>query len=274
MLAARPGSARRGPCPPSFFVDALPFLGSTPIIFTTADGDVNQAVRLVKAGATDYVQKPYDVPSLVERLQSMVALRPMPATASWPEPTMVSSAMRDLGILLEPVAATNISALVTGESGSGKEVVVRHLHRQSSRAAEPFILVACASFACVDGERLLFGELFHWSDENRYELRGGVLWRRHVAAHCFSMKFTRCPRLYRADWSRLSTIGRFAGSVTSPRFHSSKEFWLRLTSKVRNFANDCGLICFIGSPWSRLRSRPCGIAWLISSRWSSRCCGI
>ena len=83
--------------------------------------------------------------------------------------------MRDLGILLEPLAATNISALVTGESGSGKEVVVRHLHRQSSRAAEPFILVACASLACIDGERLLFGELFRWSDENRYALRSGAL---------------------------------------------------------------------------------------------------
>jgi len=48
------------------FQDALPFLRSTPIIFTTADGDVNQAVRLVKAGAADYVQKPYDAPSAAE----------------------------------------------------------------------------------------------------------------------------------------------------------------------------------------------------------------
>jgi DNA-binding response OmpR family regulator len=50
------------------FQDALPFLRSTPIIFTSAAGDVDQAVRLVKAGAADYLQKPYDVPTLVERL--------------------------------------------------------------------------------------------------------------------------------------------------------------------------------------------------------------
>jgi DNA-binding NtrC family response regulator len=155
--------------------DALPFLRSTPIIFTAASGDVNQAVRLVKAGAADYVQKPYDVPTLVERLQCMVAQRPALHRPSWPEPTMTSSAMRDLGILLERLAATNISALVTGESGSGKEVVVRHLHRLSARASEPFVLVACASLASIDGERLLFGELMRLSDDNGYDLRSGAL---------------------------------------------------------------------------------------------------
>ena len=157
------------------FQDALPFLRSTPIIFTSAAGDVDQAVRLVKAGAADYLQKPYDVPMLVERLQGMVAQRPVPTRASWPEPTMASPAMRDLGILSERLAATNISALVTGESGSGKEVLVRHLHRQSSRAAEPFILVACAGLACADGERLLFGELSRSPHDNGYQLRTGAL---------------------------------------------------------------------------------------------------
>jgi len=88
---------------------------------------------------------------------------------------MASPAMRDLGILSERLAATNISALVTGESGSGKEVLVRHLHRQSSRAAEPFILVACAGLACADGERLLFGELSRSPNDNGYELRTGAL---------------------------------------------------------------------------------------------------
>jgi DNA-binding NtrC family response regulator len=203
------------------FQDALPFLRSTPIIFTAAAGDVNQAVRLVKAGAADYLQKPYDVPTLVERLQGMVARRQVFTRASWPEPTMVSPAMRDLGVLSERLAATNISALVTGESGSGKEVVVRHLHRHSSRAAEPFILVACAGLACVDGERLLFGELLRSSDDNRYELRTGAL----DEARCGTLFLDEIHEMPPAIQSRLVQViddrmFRRLGDVTSMPFEA------------------------------------------------------
>jgi DNA-binding NtrC family response regulator len=254
------------------FQDALPFLRSTPIIFTSAAGDVDQAVRLVKAGAADYLQKPYDIPTLIERLQGMVTQRPLPTRTSWPEPTVVSPAMRDLGILSERLAATNISALVTGESGSGKEVLVRHLHRQSSRAAEPFILVACAGLACADGERLLFGELFRSSNDNRYELRTGAL----EEAGCGTLFLDEVHEMPPALQSRLVQVidDRRFRRVTSLRCHSRQEFWPRRISAAPSFANGCAPTCFIASPWSNSRSRRCGIGRPTLSHWSNLCCGI
>ena len=53
--------------------DALPFLGSTPTIFTTASADVDQAVRLVKNGAVDYLRKPYDISALIARLRQITS---------------------------------------------------------------------------------------------------------------------------------------------------------------------------------------------------------
>jgi DNA-binding NtrC family response regulator len=119
------------------------------------------------------------------------------------------------------LAATNISALVTGESGSGKEVLVRHLHRQSSRAAEPFILVACAGLACVDGERLLFGELARSSNDNRHELRTGAL----EEAACGTLFLDEIHEMPPALQSRLvqvidDRLFRRLGDVTSIPFEA------------------------------------------------------
>src|SRR5262249_27822836 len=77
--------------------DTLPFLGSTPIIFTTASASVDQAVRLVKTGAVDYLQKPYDIAALVGLLRRVTNERASLANKTpWPNPTMISPAMVDL----------------------------------------------------------------------------------------------------------------------------------------------------------------------------------
>jgi DNA-binding NtrC family response regulator len=129
--------------------------------------------------------------------------------------------MRDLRVLSERLAATNISALVTGESGSGKEVLVRHLHRQSSRANAPFILLACAGLACVDGERLLFGELARSANDQRYELRTGAL----EEAACGTLFLDEIHEMPPALQSRLvqvidDRLFRRLGDVTSLPFEA------------------------------------------------------
>jgi DNA-binding NtrC family response regulator len=154
--------------------EALPFLGSTPVIFTTEAGQIDQAVRLLKAGAVDCVQKPYDISDVVERLRNAAA-RHTPHERSWPDPVMVSPAMRELGLRLQRLASTNISMLVSGENGSGKEVAARYLHRLSPRASEPFMHVPCASLGGADGERFLFGEFVRSSDGSGGEAKPGVL---------------------------------------------------------------------------------------------------
>jgi len=155
--------------------DALPFLGSTPVIFTTASTDIDQAVRLVKNGAADYLQKPYDITALVAALRRITATRFSKLEKNtWPDPTMISPAMLELKKRLERLAASTVSVLIVGEPGSGKEVIARYAHRLSARAKEPFIALRCGSLAGHDGERLLFGEVLR-SSNNGAELHTGAL---------------------------------------------------------------------------------------------------
>lgn len=146
------------------YLKSLPFLGATPIIFTTASANVDQAIRLVKSGAVDYLQKPYDISALIALLQQIASGRPSPKDKStYQDPTIISSAMIELKTRLERIAASNIGALVVGEAGSGKEVVARYTQRLSARTNEPFITLRCGSLAGHDGERRLFGEVLRSS---------------------------------------------------------------------------------------------------------------
>jgi len=157
------------------FLEAQPVLGSTPVIFTTASGDMEQAVRVVKAGAVDCVQKPYDISALIDQVRRIVCKRstlPEPAPV---EPAAGYPAMRALWSRLERLAPTNISVLITGESGCGKGIVARRLHRLSSRAKEPFVVVACGSLAGSDGEKLLFGDVVRSPEGNALHARPGAL---------------------------------------------------------------------------------------------------
>ena len=155
--------------------DARFFLGLTPIIFTSASGDVDQAVRLLKNGAVDYLQKPYDISALVAVLRRITSERLSHRDKStWPNPTKMSPAMLELKRRVERLAASSVSALIVGEPGSGKEVTARYIHRLSARANEPFIALRCGSFAGHDGERMLFGEVLRSSTDGNDLHTGGL----------------------------------------------------------------------------------------------------
>ena len=156
--------------------DALPFLGSTPIIFTSASANIDQAVRLLKNGAVDYLQKPYDISALVAALRRITSeqLSHRDTSSTWPDPTMISPAMLELKRRLERLAASTVSALIVGKPGSGKEVIARYIHRLSARANEPFIALRCGSFTGHDGERLLFGEVLRSGADGNEMHTGGL----------------------------------------------------------------------------------------------------
>ena len=128
-----------------------------PWLFITGYGTIERAVALLKAGATDYITKPFDLDQLLDKLRLLTLAAPVTAE-SISEPTLgVSAAMRHIEALLLRLATRAATVLITGESGVGKEVVARELHRLDPRTAHaPFIAVNCGALS----ESLLEAELF------------------------------------------------------------------------------------------------------------------
>ena len=134
------------------FFNVLPHLAGLPFLFVTAYGQIEQAVRLTKAGAVDYIAKPYALPDLLDRIPGLIAKRPGAAGLLG-----ASQAMQQLELLLRRVADIDSSLLFTGESGSGKEVAARFAHQISGRSSAPFIAVNCAAIPNELIESELFG---------------------------------------------------------------------------------------------------------------------
>ena len=128
-----------------------------PFIFITGFGTVGAAVGLIKDGAADYLTKPFDLDTLVERVQTL-ATNGVPAAddTEVPDPALgVSSAMRDVEAQLRRVGAARAGCLITGESGTGKEYAARYLHRFTPHSGE-LVAVNCGALT----ESLLEAELF------------------------------------------------------------------------------------------------------------------
>ena len=134
---------------------ALPYLGRTPIIFMTAHADIGQAVRLVRAGADDYLTKPFDIDVLLERIRELSAPAAPPTSGA---PRLgLSPATRRLATDLERLANVNAPVLLRGETGVGKEVAARTLHAASKRADAPFVAVNCGAIPAELMESQFFG---------------------------------------------------------------------------------------------------------------------
>jgi DNA-binding NtrC family response regulator len=129
-----------------------------PYIFMTGYGAIDRAVRLLKLGAEDYLTKPVDIRVLIEMVRNVCGKTSLGAESpSGTSALGISSAMRDIEAVLPRLARDNITVLITGESGVGKEVVARALHRQRDPEWRlPFVTVNCAAIT----ETLLEAEMF------------------------------------------------------------------------------------------------------------------
>jgi len=131
----------------------------TEVIFATAYADIQQAIDLVKAGASDYLIKPYDINGLVGRIKSSLARADLPRGVKTslrdfyyetPEMAMVVSHLKRL-------AREDFSILIMGESGTGKEMAAKLVHEVSVRSISPFIAVSCADITETMMEGKYFG---------------------------------------------------------------------------------------------------------------------
>ncbi len=119
------------------------------IIVATAYGTVQKAVDALKLGATDFLEKPVDLEALLERFCDLL---PLPAEDS---PVAQSPIMADVLRLAKQVAPTPFPVLISGDTGTGKEVLARYIHRLSGRGK--IISVNCASLPEHLADSLLFG---------------------------------------------------------------------------------------------------------------------
>lgn len=138
----------------TLFREAARTSDAPPFLFVTGYADIDQAVRLMRAGAADYVTKPFDMDDFLARLGDL--LRPRGSGSETDAVLGIAPAMREIERLLRRVARVGASVLITGETGTGKEVAARFLHAISPGAKEPFVAVNCAA---IPGD-LLESELF------------------------------------------------------------------------------------------------------------------
>ena len=132
------------------------------VIVMTAFGTAESAVAAMKAGAADYVTKPFALDELRMRVRRLAAQRGAETRSEGllrrltPDLVAESTAMKAALAAARQVAPTDATVLLLGESGTGKSQLARFIHYQSGRAAAPFVEIHCAALP----ETLLEGELF------------------------------------------------------------------------------------------------------------------
>ena len=138
-----------------------------PVVMMTAYGTVEKAVEAMQLGAFNFIQKPFQNETLKQMVHNAVStykvfkenrrlLRDLEGRYRFDNIIGKSKPMREIFDVIQKVAPTKATGLITGESGSGKELIARAIHYNSPRRNKPFVAVSCAALT----ETLLESELF------------------------------------------------------------------------------------------------------------------
>ena len=155
------------------FLDAAKDIGC-PIIMISGHGDIETAVAAIKKGAWDFVEKPLDLNHLLQMTKNAIENGSLQQqlerkteevsslkrkVAERNQMIGESEAIQHVRDIINKVAPTEARVLITGENGTGKEVVARLLHEQSARANAPLVEVNCAAIPSELIESELFGHM-------------------------------------------------------------------------------------------------------------------
>ncbi len=124
-----------------------------PVVLMTAFADVDRAVEAMRAGACDFLLKPFEPTALLDQVRRYR----LPEGADGEGVIALDPASRNLFALARRVAQSDTTVLLTGESGVGKEVVARFIHQHSVRGRGPFVAINCAAIPDTLLEATLFG---------------------------------------------------------------------------------------------------------------------
>lgn len=224
-----------------------------PIIVLTAYGSVQTAVEAIKLGAQEYLTKPLKNPEEIRllaakalrerRLQDHHIVHEAERDAEFPPDIVAESdGMRRVLTMAAQVAHQQTTVLLSGESGTGKKIVARFIHRKSPRAAEPFVAVNCAALT----ETLLESELFGHekgaftgavqSRRGRFELaHGGTLFLDEIAEMSISIQ----PKLLRVlQEQQFERVGGTRAIVVDVRVIAATNKDLAQALAERSFRED------------------------------------
>ena len=136
-----------------------------PVMFLTAYGTIPDAVKALKAGAVDYLTKPFNGRDLITKVQEVLKKSVPRQGVDAPPPLSdslwggKSASMRELYDLIDRIARSDVNVLILGESGVGKERVAKLLHQRGPRRDQPFLVVDCGSTPSGLLESELFGHV-------------------------------------------------------------------------------------------------------------------
>jgi two-component system, NtrC family, nitrogen regulation response regulator GlnG len=141
------------------FLEKLGQQVQVPVVVMSAYTDLSSTVAAFHRGAFDYLPKPFDIDAAIDMAQRATARELPAAETDWSDEGLIGDtpAMREVFRAIGRLSRADLSVLITGETGTGKELIARALHRHSSRAEGPFIALNTAAIAPELLESELFG---------------------------------------------------------------------------------------------------------------------
>ncbi|NUA43116.1 Transcriptional regulatory protein QseF [Dickeya solani] len=162
-----------------------------PVIILTAHGSIPEAVAATQQGVFSFLTKPVDRDALYKAIDDALKLSPPASDESWRAAVVTRSPMM-LRLLEQAkmVAQSDVSVLINGQSGTGKEVLAQAIHAASPRAGRPFTAINCGALPEPLLESELFGHARGLLPEQSASARGYS--RRQKAVRCFWMRLATC----------------------------------------------------------------------------------